>query len=68
MSAVMNPHRISGFAHIYCELYGSGAHQEAIRYALVARSMGHHHEHGFWLQVADLLQAGSAPTPQAEAA
>ncbi len=64
----MNSHRISGFARIYNELYGDGAHQEAVRYALVARSMGDNDEHVFWLQVADLLLAGSSLEPQAEAA
>ena len=64
----MTAHRISGFARIYRELYGAGAHQEAVRYALVARSMGDTDGHTIWLQVADLLQAGSGLEPRAEAA
>ncbi len=63
----MNSHRISGFARIYNELYGDGAHQEAVRYALVARSLGDKGEHEFWLQVADLLLTDSGLSPLAEA-
>ena len=57
----MNQHRISGFAQTYRELYGADAHQEAVRYALVARSLGNRDEHGFWLQVAALLDPAAQP-------
>ena len=37
-----------------------GAYDEALRYALVVRSVGDQQEHDFWLKVADALHT-SAP-------
>ena len=60
MTAMNLAHRISGYASIYRELYGTDAHQEALRYALVARSMGDGTEHSFWLEVAAQLEPQAA--------
>ena len=53
------------FAELYRQLYGSGAHEAALDYALVMRSMGDRGEHDFWLQVADALLPSAPPMTRA---
>ena len=52
--------QVDHFTAYYSEIYGQGAYDEALRYALVVRSVGDQQEHDFWLKVADALHT-SAP-------
>ena len=47
--------QVGDFAKIYSDLHGQRAHEEALSYALVARSMGDRQEYDFWLSVAEEL-------------
>lgn len=59
MTAPAAERHVSHFADLYSQLYGLKAQDEALRYALVVRSVGDLQEHDFWLQVADALDGVS---------